>query len=243
MRQQLYEKELAVLECLKSSGIPLGSWNLVEKLEERGMSVSSATIGRILNTLERMGLVKKNGHSGRIITPAGVEALSNAKVIDNIKQHTEKLEQLVTTTVLEDYILVLEARKAIEREAARLAAENITETELQALEEILAEQSKRHSNNESIAANDIAFHRAIAHASRNKVLEALYMMLFSYGQQTSIFEFIRRQVNAVYMRSHLDIFEALKAHDPDRTEQCMIHHIDSLMEDVSMYWDEFSDQE
>ena len=243
MRHQLIEKELAVLECLKSSGVSLGSWNLVEKLEERGMNVSSATIGRILNTLERMGLVKKNGNSGRTITPQGVEALSNARVIDNIKQHTEKLEQMVTTTVLEDYVLILEARKAIERETARLAAQNITDSELLVLEDILSEQKRKHKYNESIAATDIAFHRSIAHASRNKVLEALYMMLFSYGQQTSIFEFVRRQVNAVYMSSHLDIFEALKAHDPDRAEQCMIHHIDSLMEDVTRYWDEFFDQD
>ncbi len=243
MKNKLFKKDIAVLECLKSSDVPLGSWNLVEKLENKGMSVSSATIGRILSSLESKGFVKKNGHSGRIITQEGLEALSNVKLMDKIKQHSETLEQMITSTVLDDYILVLQARKAIERETASLAAQNITDTELAAMEEILNEQSRRHAAGESVANNDISFHWAIARASRNKVLESLYLMMFSYGQQTTIFEHIRKQVNAVYMSSHLEVFAALKAHDPSAAEQCMIQHIDNLIRDVVCYWDMFYEQE
>lgn len=165
--------------------------------------------------------------------------MSNSKIKNHISEQTQTLEQMISTTVLDDYIIVLQARKAIERETARLAAENITKEELANIRRILDEQRERHNKGESVADCDIAFHRAIAKASRNKVLETLYMMLFSYGQQTTIFEHVRRQVNAVYMTSHTDIYEALKKHDAELAEKCMIGHMDSLIEDVTKYWDLF----
>ncbi len=54
-----------------------------------------------------------------------------------------------------------------------------------------------------------------------------------------MFEHVRKQVNAVYMTSHTDIYEALKNHDLELAEQCMIRHMDSLIEDVTKYWDLF----
>lgn len=59
MHKILQDKEIAVLESLKASMGPMGSWNLVEKLEEKGYYISSATIGRILNSLEKRGYAKK----------------------------------------------------------------------------------------------------------------------------------------------------------------------------------------
>lgn len=239
MKRALDEKEIAVLNSLREAGEPLGSWNLVDKLEKRGLNVSSATIGRTLSGLEHAGFVEKSGNNGRLITEAGLIALSNNKVSRAIKKHTETLEAMITTHTLDDYLLVLQARRAIERETARLAAQNVTDDELDAMEKMLAEQEQKHADNRSIAETDIGFHRAIARASRNKVLESLYVMLFSYGQQTTIFEHIRKQVDAVYMTSHLDILKALRTHDPDKAEACMVAHMESLIEDVCKFWDMF----
>ena len=239
MQKKLQEKEVAILESLKVAQGPMGSWNLVEKLEEKGQYVSSATIGRTLSSLERRGFVKKDGHNGRVITKNGLEALNNHEMFNYLNEQAQTLEQMISTTVLEDYIIVLQARKAIERETARLAAENITREELAAIKSILDEQRERHRTGESVASSDISFHRAIAKASRNKVLETLYLMLFSYGQQTTIFEHVRKQVNAIYMTSHEEIYQALKKHDSELAEKCMIKHIDSLIEDVTKYWDLF----
>ena len=239
MQKKLQEKEIAVLESLKAAQGPMGSWNLVEKLEKKGHYLSSATIGRILNNLEKRGYAEKYGNNGRIITKDGLEALSNSKISRNFSEQTQTLEQMISTTVLEDYIIVLQARKAIERETTRLAAENITQEELDSIYRILEEQREKYRKMESVASSDISFHRAIAKASRNKVLETLYLMLFSYGQQTTIFEYIRKQVKAIYMTSHMEIYEALKKHDSELAEQCMIKHIDILIEDVTKYWDLF----
>lgn len=239
MQKKLQDKEIAVLESLKASKGPVGSWNLVEKLEEKGYFISSATVGRILNSLEKRGYAQKDGNNGRIITQDGLDALSKSKIKNHINEQTQALGQLISTTLLEDYIIVLQARKAIERETARLAAENITDEELSFLHNILGEQREKHKKGQSVADCDISFHKAIAKASGNKVLETLYILLFSYGQQTTLFEHVRRQVNAVYMTSHTEIYEALKKHDAKLAEKCMIGHMDSLIEDVTKYWDLF----
>lgn len=241
MKQILEEKELIVLQCIASSNGPIGSWFLVEKLEDKGIQISSATIGRILSSLEKLGYLEKESSKGRVITAKGMEAIDKAKIIQNINYHKRELDRLISTEVLESYIMVLQARKAIERETARFAAQNITDVEIEHLGEILRKQDEKHTQNQSVAEADIAFHKAIAKASRNKVLESLYNILSTLGQQSTLFEYMRAQVKSPYSVSHKEIFNAIKNHDEEEAERCMIRHIENLIKDVSIYWDEYSD--
>jgi hypothetical protein len=234
-----FEKEIAILECLKENTSPMGSWNLLDKLEKRGLPSSSATVGRVLNHLEHRGYARKVGASGRTITQKGLEYLTSARISDHMQKHTEMLGPWISSDVLEDYLRVLEARRAIERETARLAAANIKEPELCGLKTLLEEQEKKYRQKESVAEIDVSFHRLIARASCNKVLEVLYSMLFSYGQQSLLFEEIRNQVNAIYMVSHWKIYDALRARDQDSAEAAMVSHIEALMVDVRKYWKKF----
>lgn len=226
-----------ILECIKESEEAIGSWYLVERMEEKDIYISSATIGRILTRLEGLGYVKKEGSKGRNITVKGVEALKRAKTIDTINHHKEELEKLINTKVLEDFIMVLQARKAIERETVILAAQNITESEIKRMDEILKEQEANYAKKLSIANDDINFHKSIAKASRNTVLESLYSIISSFGQQSSLFEYIRAQVKSPYNISHRKIFEALKKHDEAEAEKAMLEHMQNLVKDVTAYWD------
>ena len=231
------EKEVMILECIKESDEAIGSWYLVEKMEEKDINISSATIGRILTHLESLGYVEKEGSKGRNITSKGIEALERTKTIKTINYHKEELEKLINTKVLEDFIMVLQARKAIERETVILAAQNITEAELKRMDEILSTQEANYEKNLSIANDDINFHKAIGKASRNTVLESLYSIISSFGQQSSLFEFIRAQVKSPYNVSHRKIYEALKKHDEAEAESAMLEHMQNLVKDVTAYWD------
>lgn len=237
MKQPLDDRELIVLECIRDAKEPLGSWSLVEHLEERGYRVSSASIGRILYKLEQRGYVEGLGNRGRIITDTGVAVIHKTRAFNSMDAHRKDLENLINSKVLEDFIMVLQARKAIERETARLAAENITEPEKKALSAILDEQEVKAARGESIADVDIAFHRGIAAASRNSALLALYGILSTMGQQSQLFEFVRSRVNAPYRPAHRSILEAICAHDQDEAERRIIRHMDALIEDVTKYWD------
>ncbi|MBB6217062.1 DNA-binding FadR family transcriptional regulator [Anaerosolibacter carboniphilus] len=240
MKQILDDKELIVLECIASSEEPIGSWLLVELLEERSVNTSSATIGRILNRLERVGYVEKESVKGRVITQKGLEAIRNAKTIEKINFHKNELDKMINTKVLEDFIMVLQARKAIERETARLAAQHSTDQEIEYMASILRRQEDHFTNHSSIAQDDIDFHKAIAKASRNTVLESLYTIISTMGQQSKLFEHVRTQVKSPYSKSHRDILNAIKNHDADEAERCMIQHTENLIQDVTMYWDEYA---
>lgn len=237
MKYTLDEKEVLILECIKESEEPIGSWYLVEKMEEKQINISSATIGRILTHLESLGYVEKEGSKGRTITAGGLEALERTKTINKINFHKEELERLINTKVLEDFIMVLQARKAIERETVILAAQNITEAEIKRMDEILKAQEANYAQKLSIANDDINFHKAIAKASRNTVLESLYNIISSFGQQSNLFEFIRAQVKSPYNVSHRNIYEALKNHDEAEAEKAMLEHMQNLVKDVTAYWD------
>ncbi|HYE82897.1 MAG TPA: FCD domain-containing protein [Clostridia bacterium] len=237
MKQTLDEKEVLILECIKESDEAIGSWYLVEKMEEKDIFISSATIGRILTHLEKLGYVEKEGSKGRNITNKGIEALERTQTINKINFHKEELEKLINTKVLEDFLMVLQARKAIERETVVLAAQNITEAEIKRMDEILKTQEANYANKLSIATDDINFHRAIAKASRNTVLESLYSIISNFGQQSNLFEFIRAQVKSPYNVSHRKIFEALRKHDEAEAEKAMLEHMQNLVKDVTAYWD------
>jgi len=239
VKNSLDERDILVLECIRDAGEPVGSWSLVEAMERRNCKASSASIGRILYRLESIGYVESQTNRGRILTKEGLRAIERAKAYKSIAKHREKLESLIDSRILDEFIMVLQARKAIERETVRLAAENISEAKLAHLESILIDQEAKAARGESIAEVDIAFHREIAEASTNSALLALYGILAMMGQQSELFEFMRSRVGRSYRTAHRSILEALKARDPDKAEQCIIGHMDGLIEDVKKYWEHF----
>jgi DNA-binding FadR family transcriptional regulator len=73
-----------------------------------------------------------------------------------------------------DIVAVIEARTAIEVEAAALAAERRTSAELQALREALDERERRRSDIDEHVETDMAFHRGIVVAAQSPVLLELF---------------------------------------------------------------------
>ncbi len=239
MNVNIDEKELITLEIIQDAEEPIGSWALADLLAEKGYSISTATVGRMLNKLENLGYLKKEKYKGRIITDKGEDAIRDTNLIQKINYHKKELEKYINTKVLEDFLMVLEARLSIERTTARLAAENITVEEIAKLERIINKQEQNYQNNESITKCDLDFHKTIARASGNKVLETLYHILSFSGQQSEIFEYLREKIGAPYMVSHRHILEAIKAKDPHNSEKSMVEHIENLIKDVKSYWEKF----
>jgi len=228
-----------ILEIINESTNPVGSWYLVNAFKERGIEVSSATVGRELNQLEMLGYVEKHGFKGRLITPLGRQVIEAANTSLELDYYKNSLDELINSDVLENFLMVLEARLAIERQTARLAAQRITDAELDVLRTCLENQQEHSRDHQSIAADDIAFHSGIARASKNKALFSLYMMLSSMGQQSELFEQLRFRVGDNYSNYHQSIFEALEQRDPEKAEQSMMRHIGKLTHDVNQYWHEY----
>lgn len=235
MKDKINPNMKVILECLKIADAPMGSWNLSEQLEKQGLRISTATVGRMLKSLEKMGLVKKDGVHGRRITTKGLQALSEKEMSQYLSHHQQNLESMVLNDRLEDYLMILQARRIIEQETARLAALNVDDTMLKEMEELIERQEELQKRGESIAIVDIEFHKRIAQASSNKVLESLYHLLFTYGQQSVAFERLRKNIGRQFSVAHRKILSALQQRDPDASAEAMKTHIDELIQDIEQY--------
>ncbi|MDF2948514.1 MAG: hypothetical protein K0R07_528 [Sedimentibacter sp.] len=239
MRQILDYIEIEILKIVNEANKPIGTWAIENKLNEKNIVVSTATVGRILSKLENSDYLEKYKNEGRIITPEGKLAIKKAETIDIINFHQEKIDEIISTEILENFITVLQARKAIEKETCRLAANKISEEGLIKLKEIIDRQNEKMKTGESIADEDLEFHRTIANESGNTILEAMYNIISTFKQQSTLFEYMRSQINSPYSTSHINIYNAIKNNDEDEAEKLMAEHVDNLKKDVLTYWNKF----
>lgn len=237
MSEKLDRKEILILEIIRDSVEPIGSWYLVNRLAEEEIATSSATIGRILHKLENLGYLQKEKYRGRIITEKGLRAIFFNKQLKDITTEQFKLSRFIEPRLLEDFLTVLEARRTIESGTARLAALRATPQEIANMDEILSRQEQKYREEQWITDDDLAFHKAIAKASRNAILESMYYQLAILGQQSQAFEYMRKIIHAEYMVSHRRILDAICESDADEAERAMIAHIENLVADVNKYWE------
>ncbi len=234
--KKLDEKDLLILEIIRDSAEPIGSWNLVNRLAEEQVETSSATIGRILNKLESLGYLQKEKFKGRIITEKGRHALLVSRQLKDMVAQQSKLHRFVDPKIIEDFLSVLEARRAVECGTARLAALRASPEEISYMDCLLSRQENLYKEQQWITEVDLDFHKTIAKASKNGILETMYNQLAILGQQSRAFEYIRKKIKAQYMTSHRRILDAIRAKDPDEAEKAMLAHIESLVSDVNKYW-------
>jgi DNA-binding FadR family transcriptional regulator len=230
------DRELLLLNLIQDSDAPVGSWALVELLAEKGIALSPATIGRMLNHLEKRGYLAKEGARGRVLTELGEAAMRRAVQFREMERYRQKLDVLLSTNMLNYFIMVLEARKVIERTTVVLAVQNITDAELQKLRRIEARRERDYRRSEINAQHDIDIHRAIAAASRNEVLKIFYDMIAIMGQQSDLFDYMRTKLEAPYYVSHREILEAMEMRDAHLAEKAMVAHVDTLLRDVKAFW-------
>jgi GntR family transcriptional repressor for pyruvate dehydrogenase complex len=234
------KKALIILDIMNKAEKPLGTWAITNALIHKGIDVSQATVGRLLNKLEQEAFLKKQyNNQGRTITQKGRDFLSSKMLEEKLNPHYQQLSEIINSNTLQKFLMVLEARKAIECATARLAARNASENQIKELEGIVKKREEAIQRSEAIYQYDIAFHSLVAESSGNKILSLLYKTISIQGQQSELFEMIRKKVAGKYESSHKAICEAIKNRDEDLAEKYMIDHIESLISDVKAYGEKY----
>ncbi len=82
-----------ILRVLANSDMPLGAKTITEKLEERGITVKKDTVQHYLRVLDDMGLTRKIGLAGRVISEKGVEELRKGMLKERIGSFIEQREE------------------------------------------------------------------------------------------------------------------------------------------------------
>ena len=228
-----------ILTTLNEAVKPLGSGFLSRSLVYRGLQISEATVSRALSELDAAKLTQKVGSKGRVITDLGRIQLAR------INDHRESLSigdrflEALQSRNKEELIDVLMARRTIERQLARLAAMNATASEIKVMEQVVVVHHQHTDMGLITSDDDVTFHKLVALAAKNKILIATMDFIRNDTQLTPILEYIRVQVGGHLAISHDEIIQAIKAKDPQRAEEAMINHIESLIGDVNKYWSKF----
>lgn len=202
--------------------------SIVERLEAAIMSGELAPGAR----LSEQGLAKALGISRGPLREA-IRRLEGRKLIERTPNIGARVAAL-STKDLDDLLVV---REALEGIACRLAAEQMTDEELAALEDLLGRHSKLESIRKGTGyyqeSKDFDFHFQIIRASRNERLVSmlcgdLYDLLRVYRYKSSKLQGRTRQA----FDEHCEIVTALKARDPVRAEASMRRHLQNARDHV-----------
>ena len=146
----------------------------------------------------------------------------------------------VANLSLKDINEVFEIRAALDGLAAGLAAERITEEELELMERLLVEIAEHieQRNNQKIVEADEAFHDILYRASRN---ERLVGIIYNLREQFTRF----RSVSINYpgrlqntLEEHRQLVEAIARREPDMAQQKAREHIENAEQTLLLELDQ-----
>jgi GntR family transcriptional repressor for pyruvate dehydrogenase complex len=202
-----------------SEMIASGQYAIGERLPaERELSiahkVSRATVREAIIALELAGLVEVKMGSGVYVT--GMPSTDGLPVPMDVGPFE-----------------LTEARMLIEGEVAALAATQITDLELAALDQLLTDMTlanKRGSGEEV----DRQFHQAIANATRNSamaaVVDSLWTIRLRSPQCVRLFQKSRARGTQPVVAEHRAILKALRGHDARAAREAMRQHLKQVLD-------------
>lgn len=227
--------EYQILELLDRDGGPMGAGALQHSLRSSYVQVSEPTLGRVLREMDSLGLTTKISNLGRVLSPAGKLRLDQLRTERERAGFEREFLHAMRALSLDDVADVLVARRAVEREAVRLAALHATEEEIGYMARAIDAQRALVAKGESGWSEDHRFHNLLAQASRNRVLLAALKLIRSDEQLQHMLETVRQRVGGPFVVHHQEILDAIRQHNPFEAERCMLEHIDRMIRDVECY--------
>ena len=120
---------------------------------------------------------------------------------------------------------ITEVRLIFEPEAARLAAERATPQDLAELEEVIEKMRQVVEEGEPPASHDLRFHKLVARAAGNPILEMLSESMLEVASQVISNLHPSIEVLRHVLERHRSVFEAIRSRDGERAYALMSEHI------------------
>lgn len=202
-----------IKEIIKKGELKKGDKLPSERELADKLKVSRTSVREALKALIMLGLVESKHGEGNFIK-------SNFE--DNLLEPISIVFLLMGSKNEE----IIQLRKIIEPEAAALAAENITEDELNELFDTI-EEMKKSSDNKSCSELDRKFHYKIIQASRNNLISAIMFsistLIEKYIDSSHIYDINKEDME----HQHEDIYIAIKEHNSERAFDLVRNHLEA----------------
>jgi len=178
---------------------------------------------------------------GRPAVREALQALSNKGVITishgersrvnefsaNIAlDQVDDIAKLLLSTEPSNLEHLKQVRKILEAGTVRIAAANCDDNDLRQLRELLAKQKRNLKTPKAFVETDIAFHTAIANASRNPLLQSVTraMLVWLFDYYKPLLHWSGRENTTLL--EHEKLVDHLEARDADAAAALMREHLD-----------------
>jgi len=201
---------MAILEKRLGVGSRLPSEHELSKV----FGTSRSTVREALRTLERDGFIeiRQGMKGGSYVREANVFPL--VRFVDHMLQSKKITLESLT-----------EARLIIEPEIAKLAAVRSTDHDIERLKVALEDLRQVLEEERRDTATNINFHRIIGESCKNPVIHLLNHTFMTLLQENLSHLHIELSKNRLMLQQHTQIYEAIKARDPDRAYTELRNHI------------------
>lgn len=210
---QVISREL--LQLIENGTYPPGTKLPTEKELATQFGVSRVPVREALSVLRATGVISSKQGGGSY-----VEETTSKALFQMIEINSDDIETIK---------YLFEMRKALEPEAAFLAATRRTPEQLDNMKELLQRLQKESvTEGKSGIEADIEFHRSIVHATHNPImiqtienLSMLYEKALAITLQPNVeLDYKRKSV----FKEHQRIVEAIELEEPELAKvQCLIH--------------------
>jgi DNA-binding FadR family transcriptional regulator len=227
------ELEFALLSRLDGAEFPCGARVLHQHLSEAGFAVSEASVSRVLLDLDESGLTVRAGSKGRVLTTSGRQLV---RAVRDGRDRNAELSRALDISTIDQVFDLFHARRAVETEAARAAAERITPEGLAELR-TLVEEHRHHLETGTVGRRcALDFHRVVVQQSGNPLLITLANTLLS--DQLDYLMDVMDLVSALRgsadesPNDHALLLKAFADGDGDAAEAAMREHLSRLIQDL-----------
>jgi DNA-binding GntR family transcriptional regulator len=172
--------------------------------------------------INEKALVRETGGSLTLVQQA-LERLAEEGMVVKQRRRWHVARAATAATMRE----IFEVRTTLEGMCARLAADRITDEEIQRMEQLLRDFERviREGDNKALLAVDEKFHKLLYESSGNRFLARALEEMYSLIYRLSYFALDRMSSVRSSVEEHGEILQALKARDGRAAEQHIQHHI------------------
>lgn len=223
-----------IMEIIRREDSIVGSLTLKIELDKLNVVVATATIGRSLKMLDAKGWTRSVSNKGRMLTAEGRAALAALNNRIERSMLSDEIVDSVEINHFDDLVNVLQARRIIEREAARLAAENATQEDFAGMQQMLEQHRMLLEKKLDDSRAGLDFHTLVVDAGKNRFLGAVERLLaYEEHRIESNFESLSVRNHALeYIGVHQELLNLLKERNADAACRLMEEHISAIIESV-----------
>jgi GntR family transcriptional repressor for pyruvate dehydrogenase complex len=181
--------------------------------------VSRTAVREAIKTLRAKGLVEVLPGKGTFVTDGSSQILRTS--FDQVLKinNQSRLDNLI------------EVREMLEPKIAALAAERADEEDIESMKEAVAAMDNSIEDAEAFIEADLAFHLALAHATKNALIPLLIDPIVDMLQEQRIRIFETDKGSECGQIHHKKIFQCINQHDAQGAHDAMTAHLEQVRKD------------